>query len=232
MMTRSWALVALVVVACPVTAFGQTVTGVSLSDPSVVGTVVDLVGDQALLTNFGNGLPSAGITQQVVRNGSGTLDFYYRITAGVPTFPFALSEVYIGGLPSGVTVTGAFATDGPGTTTPSDFSVVTDGLPPGFTGSSAARFTLPVTITGGPFAPVATPNVDVGGTRWLILRTNATSYTEGQIELIGNGGDFGFTIGPGTAFVPSVGASGVPEPASVGLVGLAVMGLGWRVRRR
>jgi hypothetical protein len=93
MMTRSGALVALVVVACPMAAFGDALTGLSLSDPSLMGTAVDQVGDQALLSTAGNGLPSAGITQRVVRNNSGTLDFYYRITAGVPTFPFALSGV-------------------------------------------------------------------------------------------------------------------------------------------
>ena len=81
-----------------------------------------------------------------------------------------------------------------------------------------------------PSTPSPVANFDATGTRWLILQTDTSSYTNGTIELFGSGGDFGYSIGSATVFVPA--AAGLPEPLSVALLPLAVGGLLVRIRRR
>ena len=90
-------------------------------------------------------------------------------------------------------------------------------------------------------AAPARRRVSIGGRRITVVDVHAHTFVPEVWEVVkdtplaaaAKGNLTGaIALGPGTAFVPSVGAAGVPEPASAGLMGLAVAGLWWRVRRR
>jgi hypothetical protein len=157
----------------------------------------------------------------VVRNGGGTLDFYYQLgniatplppadifrftIDGFDPFATGVMDYSTNGL-AGIAGAGAFVIgNAPPTTADRDPSL-----------GSGVGFTFGV--ASAPLGPIGTPgNLEVGDTSFfMIVRTNASDYT--SVEAL--------VSGFGTAVVQSAGPSAtpIPEPGSA-LIGMAVMGL-------
>jgi len=162
------------------------------------------------------GTTSGVLRSAVYRNPSGTIDFYYQVFNNLNSVT-ALSRESDTSF-SGFTTNLAFRVD-TGSLTGSTFTTPTAGIIPVTADRDASGTTV-----GFNFVP-APPGTKVppGSTSAvLIISTNATSFTAGNAEIIDGGT---ITV---AAFQP---ASGVPEPATLALIGGGLLALA-AIRRR
>ncbi len=138
------------------------------------------------------------LQQRVIRNSSGTLDFYYRfMLRGEGSL--GVSNAYLQGFLSGVALDPFYASDGPGDIFAGQAEIINNGEL--FFWQFDAGAVLTTT-----------------GTRFLILRSDATHYApSGQFEALLN-------TAPSIAYGVAVPVRAVPEPSGLGILGLAVAG--------
>jgi hypothetical protein len=155
----------------------------------------------------------------VYRSVAGTLDFYYQLNLSSASTNNA--ESVTAGFFRTVTTDAGYLT---GSTLPTGASTPTSSVP-----LSVARGTSGDPITWSWVAPgVNTPITPGQSSQVLFVFTNATTYTSGTFSAIDS------TTSANPALGPVVPSGGVPEPASVVMMGLGGLGVGALalVRRR
>ena len=200
---------AVAVLALSAPAFG--LTAVYPTDPSLQGTTVAAETFTIDTQAFGEPLPPPVpvffVDEKIVRNGTGTLDFYFKLRNVSDPQPLRYFDL-------------SFANSVQG----SAFYVDEGNLAPagaGF-GSLGAGY-----IFGGEHDIVG-PIIGAGGTDTLLLRTNAITFTNGTVEAFRQSFD-DFEIQPATGLVPDAGS--VPEPSGLALLSVGLVGLSMRFRR-
>jgi len=156
------------------------------------------------------GTTSGFVRSAVYRNPSGTIDFYYQVfnnLSSVTALSRESDTSFVGYLTNV-----AFRTD-IAALTGTPFTAPTSGIVP----VTADRDSSATTV-GFNFVPTPPGTKVPPGTTSavLIISTDATSYTRGNAEVIDGGT---ITV---AAFQP---ASGVPEPATLALIGGGLLGL-------
>lgn len=158
---------------------------------------------------------NSGTIESAVYNDGGTLDFYFQVTND-PSSATALARLTATDFANFATDAG-FRTDG-GILTGTTF--VNGDMAP-----VTADSNVDGSVIGFSFYPPTQPGPEIGpgqSSTVLIISTDATNFTMGNASIIDGGTD---TV---QAFQPT---SGTPEPASMGLLGLGLLGLaGWRRR--
>jgi hypothetical protein len=158
------------------------------------------------------GFTGSGVTV-VVRNASGTLDFYYQLS----------------------TVAGG--KDGPNRITGFDYdSYLTDvfqiangsAIGAGFVNGSIASLSADRAVSGSTVGFNFSNALFTPGQTSLafVIRTNATTFTSGSFGAIDGGGA---TL---AGFAPTGPVATVPEPSTIVLLGTGILGLAGYVRRR
>lgn len=173
------------------------------ANPALAGTVIeDVVTDWVSANDPQYGFPGAQgeLQSRVVReDGTGTLDFYWRVSVDGVSYPnYVPTSLTIAGLSLASFMTGAsfdadWRIDGLGTSAPLDASATATSLTWDFDAST--------------FGPSSS-------TYFLLLHSNATSYDASALAELG--------ASSLATFAPSA----VPEPSNVALVlaGLAAFG--------
>lgn len=187
----------------------------------VPGTVLTGFGgtelDSVFHSNVGNDRYRVDVAAAVYRNAAGTLDFYYQVTnrtgsldalrrATMSAFGGFLTDVFQVSLGTsiGCKACGGTFRDGTQAAATADRSLNGD-------------------VVGFNYGPPGAPAIQPGETTLVMtIRTNATLYEVGNIGVIN-----GKTIDL-DAFQPAV----VPEPASLALFGLGLLGTTAAIRRR
>ncbi len=166
---------------------------------------------------FADGFVAGTLRSIVVQTGSGTLDFYYKVTNTAPLDPLGDEQIYR------VNVLGGF---GPTTSTsggqtgddPSTLAIEVGGKQASFAdrGNGASGdlgFSFPTGPASGALPGADPLNVASGeSSSFLVVRTDATSYTSTVAQVSGFG----------TGVVGTFAA--VPEPSSI-LFGLGMFGV-------
>jgi hypothetical protein len=157
---------------------------------------------------------TSGFVYSAVYNDGGTLDFYYQVVNSASSKD-ALSTLSVSDFVMASTTNAAYVTDG-SVLTGSGF--VNGTIAPVTSDNNSAGTTLqftfyPPSSSAAELVPGSTSDV-------LIVSTNAKNWSPGNAAVIDSGSD---TV---AAFQP-----GVPEPATLGLMGLGLIGLA-ALRRR
>ncbi len=184
------------------------------ANPALAGTVLqDVLAPWVSADDSQYGFPGAQgeLQSRVVREtGTGTLDFYWRVTVDQPSYPsYVPMSLTIAGLSLDRFLTGSsfdadYRIDGVGTAAP--------------TSASATATSLTWSFDPSTFGPGSS-------SYFLLLHSNATTYYQGAVAELG-ASDLA-TFSPTQIPLP------VPEPANALLVvaGLAALGtMGWRQR--
>lgn len=170
-------------------------------------------------TNATLGPVSATLRTAVYRNSRGLLDFYYQATnesvrevlRALTAFSFEGFRTDVYNLLNGSAVGCSACTGGS----------FLDGTEPYVTADRPSTGTT----VGFNFGPEGPTRIQPGETTVvLLIRTNATDYTDGLMSVID-----GATI-TRAAFAPTPGA--VPEPATLALFGIGLLGSAAAIRRR
>ncbi|MGA3040854.1 MAG: PEP-CTERM sorting domain-containing protein [Bryobacteraceae bacterium] len=163
-------------------------------------------------TNTGT---TSGFIYSAVYDDAGTLDFYYQVVNNASSAD-AISTLSVSDFTQAPTTNAAYWTDGSaltgtgfvdGTTSPQTADRYSDG--------STIQFAFyPPSSSTTEIAPGESSDVE-------IVSTNATTYSAGFAAVIDSGTDTVAAFQPGS----------VPEPATLGLMGLGLIGLA-SLRRR
>ena len=220
-MMRKGMTCALVVLAASAgRAFG--ITAYSAGDSSLAGVTVAEV-DGGYLYPIG-GTPPVGpvppyamVDERVVRNGGGTLDFYYRFSA-VAGVPLAVNWVELQMLPLSTRLGLGYLADSGG-------QLPTDGAtgPASFGFADLPEWQYAAFGFGSGGQAVA---FDETGSAWLLLRTDATTYQQGFVFFVDEPVDF-FPVGgvaPGVGGVPEVSAPIYVPGGGGGVAGAVLVG--------
>ncbi len=198
------------------------ITAYSLSDPSLQGT--QIASEQ--FTVGIPGIPDGGpppmlagyIDEKVIRNVSGTLDFYIRFvsatSATVDLSQITFSPVNVRD-PNFIVRNMGFLSDGPGVAAPYAAGILVAGNP----------LAQPYFYFG--FASLNSFSAPLGseGSKYAIMRSQALSYDSTGFLSVQLSGDF-FTYHG--ALIPSAADAAVPEPISLLLLPTAIFALLFR----
>lgn len=188
-----------------VTAPTQTVfPGLVPSGTSPGTLLASLVSPYSFNTTAGT--TSGNLFTAVFKEAGGTLDFYYQVANSSSSATSIARETDTNF--AGFTVSTGYRTDG---------SVLGAGFTNGTVAPVTADNNGSGSVVGFSFSPPDTAKIAPGLTSFaFVISTNATSYRAGNSSIIDGGTQ---TV---AAFQP---ASGVPEPGTVLLMGLGMVGL-------
>lgn len=160
---------------------------------------------------------TSGTVYSAVYDDNGTMDFYYQvINSG--TSATSIAQLAANSF-MGWTTNAAFITDGS--------SLAGTGFMDGTIAPQLSNISSGTVVNFDFNAPLATGVIGPGEASYVvIISTNATNWTAGN-DTVQDGG----SSGPLDAFQPAAPSSGVPEPATLGLMGLGLIGLA-SLRRR